>query len=153
MKKLLVVLTATAACTAAQAEPRLVGQWQSDREHTMAFAQERAKLEDKTKLFLGQMMGRMTLRFDRERVRSDMPDWRSVNAAGEASNLIGFSETRRYKVLGKTASQIAITSVDPSTRQKIITVYNFDNDDRMWVYLGGTSFPQMNIREYFVRVR
>ena len=119
----------------------------------MHFAKQHAKLEEKTLLFLDQMMGRLTLVFLPTRISSEMPNWQSETAEGIKSQLVGFRELSRYKIVGSTAEQIATISVEPLTGQRRITVYNFENQDTMWVYLGGSAFSNMNIREYFVRIK
>jgi len=119
----------------------------------MSFAKERARLEDKTVRFLDQMMGKMTLTFSQTKVESEMPDWQSETTEGVRSNLVGFRESHRYKVLGASRNQVAVVSTEPVTGRRQITVYNFDDEDTMWVYLGGAALPQLNIREYFVRVK
>jgi hypothetical protein len=153
MKRLAAVLLLALAWISAHAEPVLLGKWKSNHELTMRFARERAKMEDKTLLFFGQMMGRMTLDFTSSLVSSDMPDWQSETVSGVKSNLSGFHESHRYEVLGSTADQVAVDSVEPVSGRRKITVYNFEDDDTMWIYLGGGTFPQMNVREYFVRIQ
>ncbi len=153
MKNVLVAVVLTLIATASQADPVLLGKWKSDKELTMAFATARAKLEDKTILFLEQMMGRMTITFTQSRITSVMPDWESETAEGVRSNLAGFNESHTYKIIATTPTEVAISSVEPVTRRKDITVFHFEDKNTMWVYLGGATFPQMNIREYFVRVQ
>lgn len=151
MKSILAALVFLLAAATSYADPVLLGKWRSDKTLTMGFAIERAKLEDKTVRFLDQMMGRMTLTFSRSRVTSVMPDWESETVEGVKSSLVGFSETHAYKVVATTPTQVAVVSMEPVTDRRTITVYNFEDKDTMWVYLGGPTFPQMNIREYFVR--
>ena len=152
MKTVLAVLLALLSI-AANAEPRLAGLWQSDRESTMRFIRERSKLEERTSLFFEQMTGRLTLEFSKGRLTSSMPSWESVNAEGAKSQLVGFSETHPFKVVASTESQVAVVSQEPITGRRRVTVYNFDGPNRMWVYLGEAPFPDMNFREYFVRVK
>ena len=152
MKTLLAILLAFLSL-AAMAEPRLAGHWQSDRELTMRFVRERSKLEEKTLLFLEEMTGRLTLEFANGRLTTSMPNWESMNADGQKSQLVGFMETHSFKVVATTESQVAVTSQEPVTHRRRVTVYNFESPNRMWVYLGGAPFPDTNIREYFVRVK
>jgi hypothetical protein len=153
MKKLFAALAVVFSCTAVQADPTLLGKWQSSKQLTMSFARDRAKLEDKTILFLDQMMGQLRLTFTQDHIVSVMPDWQSKTAEGKTSQLVGFSETHPYKVLGTTATQVVVSSIEPVTGRKAITVYNFVGENTMWVYLGEESFPELNIREYFVRIK
>ena len=133
--------------------PSLIGAWQSDRDRTMAFAAARARLEDKTSLFLSQMMGRLTVRFTATEMLSDMPDWDSETHLGVKSRVTGFREVSRYRILGTTGTQVAILTAAPVTGVETITVYNFEDANTMWVYVGSASLPSMNIREYFRRVQ
>ncbi len=119
----------------------------------MKFARDHAKLEDKTLLFLAQILGRMTLTFTSKTLKSEMPDTQSETAEGVKSQLVGFRELHAYRVIGSSRDQVAVLSVEPVTGRKRVTVYNFEDQDIMWVYLGGAPFPQMNIREYFVRIK
>jgi hypothetical protein len=141
------------ASASAHADPTLVGRWRSDQALTMAFAKERAKLEDKTVVFLDHIMGKMTLTFTPAKVAVEMPDVETQNAEGVKSQLKGFRESHSYKVIGKTSNQVAVLSTEPVTGRRHITVYTFEDRDTMWVYVGGTTFPHLNIREYFVRVK
>ena len=153
MKIIVSAILISCSWLSALADPVLLGRWQSDREMTMHFAKQHAKLEEKTLLFLDQMMGRLTLVFLPTRISSEMPNWQSETAEGIKSQLVGFRELSRYKIVGSTAEQIATISIEPLTGQRRITVYNFENKDTMWVYVGGSAFSNMNIREYFVRIK
>ena len=153
MKFILSACATALICTAAHADPTLIGKWSSSRELTMAFARDRAKLEDKTLRLLDQMMGRMTVTFTTTRVASHMPDWQSEDIEGKKSNFVGINEVSPYRLLGSNDTQVVIASIEPVTRRRVIALYNFEDENTMWVYLGGPTFPQMNIREYFVRVK
>lgn len=153
VQRMAAVLLFVLPWTSVDAAPALIGKWKSDHELTMRFARDRAKMEDKTILFLDQMMGRLSLVFTPTQLLAEMPDWQSETAGGVRSQLVGFRESHRYKVLGSTADQVAIMSPEPVTGRQTITVYNFEGPDTMWVYVAGASFPPLNIREYFVRVK
>ena len=152
MKKLLfglVLVLSGAVC----AEPQLTGTWQSERELSMRFTRKHIKLEPKTIAFLEQIWGDLTLEFGRGRVISRMPDVETTNAVGVISKLMGFSETRPLNVVAITPDQIATVSKEPVTGRNHITVYNFEDADTMWVYVGTANLAGMDIREYFVRVK
>lgn len=153
MKTIVTAALLMCAAISAMADPVVLGRWQSDRERTMKFARDHAKLEDKTLLFLAQILGRMTLTFTSKTLKSEMPDTQSETAEGVKSQLVGFRELHAYRVIGSSRDQVAVLSVEPVTGRKRVTVYNFEDQDIMWVYLGGAPFPQMNIREYFVRIK
>jgi hypothetical protein len=153
MRNVAAVLLLALGWASAHAEPILIGKWKSDRELTMRFAKERAKMEDKSMLFLDQMMGRLTLVFTPTEVSAEMPDWQSQPVGGVKSQHVGFRESHRYNVLGGTEDQVAVDSPELVTGRQRITVYNFEGPDTMWIYLGGASFPKLNMREYFVRIK
>ena len=152
MRTILLALL-TVVSFAAGAEPQLTGRLQSDRELTMRFARERSRLEEKSLLFLDQMMGRLTLEFGKREIKSHLPDWESVAADGAKSQLVGFTESRRFKIVATTDSQVAVVSAEPVTGRQRVTVYNFDGPNTMWVYVGDDQLPEISIREYFVRVK
>jgi hypothetical protein len=153
MRRLFALLLIVAFATSARAEPKLVGQWKSDADLSMRFNTERSKLESKTTLFLSQLLGHMTVTFTVNTVVVDMPNVETRTAEGQMSQLTGFRETHRYRVLGTTADAVAIKSVEPVTGKDAITVYNFVGPDTMWVYSGGVdSATSTHLREYFVRV-
>jgi hypothetical protein len=153
MKRLIVALAVAVVAATAHSEPKLLGKWKSDGQKSVAFAKERAKLEDKTLLFLEQLLGNMTLTFTRESITSEMPDVQTQSTEGVKSKLNGFSERHPYKVIGLTESQVAISTVEAVTGRKAIVVFNFDGKDAMWVYVGSPAMPETNIREYFVRIK
>jgi hypothetical protein len=100
-------------------------------------------------------MGRLTLTFTAKSVALEMSDWEVVANDGEKSHFTGFKEVHPYKILGHTNSSIAVLSREPVSGAESITVYNFDDENTMWVYTGGAgkAFPSEHLREYFVRHR
>ncbi|MFC5476222.1 hypothetical protein [Paraherbaspirillum soli] len=153
MKKFAIALVLVACVGVARADPKLIGQWKSDAELTMTFNRERARLEDKTLLFLEQMTGRQTITFTSSAVSTEMPDCEIQSALGIKSTMAGFKETHPYKQLGSTRTEVAISTREPVTGLPRITVYHFDGENTIWIYLGGETFPTLHLREYFVRVR
>ncbi|SFU29808.1 hypothetical protein SAMN05216350_101180 [Polaromonas sp. YR568] len=120
----------------------------------MRFNSERSKLENKTTLFLSQLMGHLTITFTAKAVTFDMPTIETETSESRKSPLVGSRETHPYRVLGATSDAVAVKSVEPVTGRDAITVYNFVGPDTMWVYSGGTeSTPSSHLREYFVRVK
>ena len=55
-----------------------MGQWKSDGAKTIAFAEARVKLEDNTLLFLGQLMGHVTLALSQDNVSLPSPLHRAL---------------------------------------------------------------------------
>jgi len=139
----------------ALAQPVLVGQWKSDADRTMRFNKERAQLGDKKAAFLSQLMGRMTLTFTEKAIAYDMPDLNMRLGDGQVQRLQGFKETHPYRRLGHTRNTVAVRSWAPVVGNEAITVYNFEDANTMWVYVGGadTGLPDEHLREYFVRAR
>jgi hypothetical protein len=98
-------------------------------------------------------MGHLTITFTVSTIALEMPNVETRTSEGQKSQLAGFRETHRYRVLGTTADAVAIKSVEPVTGKNAITVYNFVDPDTMWVYTGGVdSATSTHLREYFVRV-
>jgi hypothetical protein len=140
-----------ATLTSACADPILLGKWKSNSELSMKFNREKAVIQDKTALFLEQIMGHMIITLTPTRMTTDMPDVNTKSALGVAAIFHGSHESDDYDFLGSTPTQVAISSTESATGLRKITVFNFEDDNTMWVYLGGGNFPDMNLREYFVR--
>jgi len=139
----------------AVAQPVLVGEWKSDVDRTMRFNKERAKLDDKKVAFLSELMGRMTVTFTKNSIAYDMPDANMRLGGGPVQRFQGFKETHPYIRLGHTRNTVAVKSKAAVVGNEAITVYNFEDANTMWVYVGGadTGFPDEHLREYFVRTR
>jgi hypothetical protein len=139
--------------TCARAEPTLAGQWISDNSRTMQFNTERAKLEERSVKFLSQLMGRMTVTFTSKTITYEMKDWVFEAQNGEKHPFKGFKEVQPYRLIGRTPRSIAIQSRAPVTGEETITVFNFVDQNTMWVYSGRTAeaLPTEHLREYFVR--
>ena len=152
--KAAVALAFVLATASALAEPKLAGEWQSDRIASNAFNRSQTRLEDKTLAFLEQSMGRLVLRFSATEVVSEMPGWISVSQ-GLETTMKGFRDSSPYEVVATTAQAVAVKMKEPVTGTAIVQVFNFVSPDVMWIYVGGAdkSFPDLHIREYFRRVR
>jgi len=139
----------------ALAQPVLVGQWKSDADRTMRFNKERARLDDKKVAFLSQLMGKMTITFTEDSIAYDMPDVNMRLGGGQVQRVQGFKETHPYNRLGHTGSTVAVRSKAAVVGNEAITVYNFEDANTMWVYVGGADMglPDEHLREYFVRAR
>jgi hypothetical protein len=137
----------------ALAQPVLVGQWKSDADRTMRFNKERARLDDKKVAFLSQLMGRMTITFTEDSIAYDMPDTDMHLGGGKVQRFEGSRETHLYSTLGHTRNTVAVRSKAPVVGNEAITVYNFEDANTMWVYVGGADMglPDEHLREYFVR--
>ena len=86
------------------AEPNLIGEWISDRELSMEYAQKHIRMEKKTYRFLEEMLGRMRVSFTSNQVKIDLPDWESTSL-DKRHNMEGFNRTYSYKVLATTLTK------------------------------------------------
>ncbi len=154
MKSLFASVLMISLASPASGAPALVGKWQSDRELTMRFIKDNVRLEDKTYKFLSDMMGRLELTFTPEQVHFYLPDW-EAKIEGKAHRMVGFNEKTPYTVLYASERVIVATGIEPVTGKKVVTTYNFDGPDVMWLYTGGAdnALPDSHYREYFRRVR
>lgn len=153
LKTLFAALTLAAAATAAGADPRLLGTWRSDREASLAFASGHSGLEDRTRQFLEQLLGHLTLSFDPQHLTSHLADVPVRSATGVVSTLAGFSERHPYRVLSATRREVTVSTVDPVSGQPEVVVFHGENGDALWVELPSPPMPVTGLREYFVRVR
>ena len=140
-----------ASISTSYADPILIGKWKSDSVLSMKFNREKAIMQDKTALFLDQLMGHMIITFTPTKMITDMPDVDTKSALGVVSRFRESHESGVYKFLGSTSTQVAISAAEPVTGLQKITVFNFEDENTAWIYLGGGNFPDMNLREYFVR--
>jgi hypothetical protein len=153
MKKFLASVLLIAISSPVLAGPTLIGTWQSDQELTMSFMNENVKLQDKTRKFLSDMMGRLTLTFTHNQVRSSLPDY-DVCIEGKKHHMVGFNEDASYTVLYSAGRVIVTSGREPVSGNAVVTTYNFDSPDIMWIYTGGAdnALPNSHYREYFRRL-
>jgi hypothetical protein len=139
----------------ARAENDLLGKWQSDATRSMAFNNQYVKLEEKSSVFLSQLMGHLTITFSTNTVEYEMPGIETKAPGGKKTHLAGFHETHPYKILGRTVDTFAIRTKEPVTGKDAITTYNFEGPNVIWVYSGGGARqgPIAHLREYFVRIK
>ncbi|MEY4562805.1 MAG: hypothetical protein RLZZ618_2082 [Pseudomonadota bacterium] len=153
MKNVVAALLFAGCLSVAHADPSLLGKWKSSHELTMKFNKAHVILEERQLKFLDQMMGRMTLTFAGRSVVSHMDSFMITSMAGKTSKFEGHSTTSAYRLVASTDTEVAVTGLSAFTAKRQITVHHFVDDDTMWVYVGGEMFPDLHIREYFVRVR
>ncbi|MBL8248632.1 MAG: hypothetical protein JNK95_09775 [Candidatus Competibacter sp.] len=139
--------------TSAIADPTLIGKWRSDQELTMRFIKDNVKLQDKISDFIGDMMGRLTLTFTHDKVHSSLQDY-DVIVEGKKHRMVGFNEHAPYTILYSSNRIIVTSGREPVTGNVVVTKYNFDSPDVMWIYTGGADsvLPNSHYREYFRRV-
>lgn len=115
-------------------------------------ARKHARLEGKTEQFLDQLMGHMVLTFKPGLMTSDMPAIEIRAASGKLTKSMPFVTREAYTVLGKTDTQVVLSSIHPVSKRPFMTVYNFESKDVMWVYAADPLMPDLHLREYFVRL-
>lgn len=154
MHKWLIGLFGFCVAIGVQAAPSLEGRWRSDHDRTMAFARDHARLRDSTYLFLDQILGRLTLRFDGSHIVSEMPE-SDIRIAGKLRHMEALKEEGTYEVLFSNDKIVVVKGRDTETGKFGVKVYNFIDDDTMWVYQDSADneIADLNIREYFVRVK
>ena len=155
MKTIGAILLIVLACQGAFACPHdLRGTWQSDREASMAFARENAKLQPKTEAFLNALYGHMTLTFTRRDLHLVMPSI-EVPVSGESRPFAGFEHRGTYKILFCNSTMVVWSSKLPFDIEPKATTFMFLDPNTYWVYSGGTDpkAPDLHTREYFRRAR
>ncbi len=152
MPQALATVALLLASSVALAQPSLRGTWASDAERSTAFNRQFAHLEERTQLFLQQILGRATVEFTPTHVVLNMPDVETTSPDGKKSVPKGFSERRRYRIVSTTPTQVVVETTQPITGARVATVYTFDGPDVVWVYLASPGFDRLHAREYFSRV-
>jgi hypothetical protein len=154
MKMLFVLLAANFSGSELPVERcQLEGTWRSDRQLTLAFIEEHARLEDRTTKFLAQLFGRLEVTFEDGNYTEIMPAFR-LESKGEWSEIERTEEKSSYKLLYCTSQIAVVQSVEMATGNPLVLTYNFSDPGVMWVYLGNidTAFPDLHIREYYRKV-
>jgi hypothetical protein len=154
MQHLCAVLLAAVIAQGALACPHdLRGTWKSDRELSLAFARDNARLQPKTEAFLASLYGHMTLTFGRRELHVAMPDI-EVPVSGESKPFAGFEHRAPYKVLFCNSTTVAWSSTVPFAREPKATTALFLDANTFWVYSGTTDpkVPDLHSREYFRRI-
>ena len=153
MKFLLAALMLVSMNASAPPTASLVGEWRSDRIRTMNYLRQHVKLEKRTDHFLEQMMGRLTITFSTDRVKSVMPAY-DATINGKSHHMTGFESDNTYRVLYSGPRVVVVSSLQPVTNTLAVTTYNFDGPDVIWIYTGGADqvLPDSHYREYFRRV-
>lgn len=136
------------AASAAWAEPSLVGKWISDRDASASFNEKHVQMQAKTAAFHRDSMGRLVVTFAAETMSYELPNF-TTKIEGKQHSIVGFSETHPYTVVATTPHSVAIRTVEPVSHAPTIVVYNFVDNDHMWIYV---STLGSHIREYFRRV-
>lgn len=129
------------------------GKWRSSGDLTNSYNFKNAVLDEKQREFFSQLIGSMVVEF-RDGVSTMYLPTITVSISGEESEFEGFTEVEGYKVIASDKNTVVLETKDHEG-SKLISTYHFVDDDTMWVYVAGQSdiFPEINIREYFVRCK
>ena len=154
MKSLLAFILLFFSVDSIAANSSLIGEWRSDRELTMSFIKKNLKLEAKREKFLEDIMGRLSITFDKHNVISVLPD-HEVIIEGKKYNMAGFTEKSIYTIIASNKNVVVVSEKENVSGKQVFTSYNFVSADVMWVYTGGAdrTLPDSHYREYFRRVR
>lgn len=132
-------------------EVSIEGKWKSSKELTSEFNVKNSILEDRQRHFFDQLMGHMTIEFKNGLSTIEMPAIEMISD-GERKMFEGFSDESTYSVIGRDKNTVVLLTQD-ADGSDLVATYHFDDEDTMWTYVAGQSslFPDLNIREYFVR--
>lgn len=149
MKRLLLILSSLMSMNVHAVT--LDGTWKSDSESTLAFNDANAKLTEKQRKFISELLGKLTITYKDEVVHSSMPSAK-VTVKGELKDFQGFNKSEKYRILAKDKDTIVLEAIE-SDGTKEIALLKFETEDKYWIYLPNSSSPwsQHHIREYFVR--
>jgi hypothetical protein len=150
------IVFASVVAPATRADPSLIGVWKSSHDMTMNFIHDNVLLKPETEQFLNQLIGRLALHFDAKHINFDFPDL-EMEIKGVKHQMAGFQEQTPYSVLFSNDATVAIQLQYPGSGKKTVQVFNFVDDNTMWVYCCNADMntPDFHIhahfREYFTR--
>jgi hypothetical protein len=144
------VIALISACTTT--DSRLTGKWRSNLELTTEYNEKHAKLSEGQRKVFSQMFGKMEVDYStpgkcevflpRNRIHTDEKDIETDE----------FKEICEYKIIYRNQRSIVIVYNDPLQGEMVRTI-NFVHEDTYWIYLGGNGFLDLNMREYFTRIK
>lgn len=138
--------------TESDAKFTLDGVWQSDWKRTEQHIKKDCKTTPEQIALYRNLMGKMTVTYEDDRVTTSMPAIR-FQSGGEERVLEGWTTTKKLDVLGRTTNQIVVLNDGASEHFKTyVQVINFIDEDTFWLYLGHSPLSGGHIREYFKRV-
>ena len=132
--------------------PSLEGTWLSSYDLSKSFNDERAVIEERTKEFRSQLIGKSTVTYTKDTVSLEMEPIDKVVIQGKEYPWDSSPMTSPYKVLGCTENTIVIKFSAGDT--PFINKLNFENKNTYWVYEGqANGTGNDHTREYFVRAK
>lgn len=136
--------------TQALACPDFRGKWESSGSLSAAFNDNHAVIEDRTREFRSQIIGKSTVTYTQKRVTMEMDNIEFVSINGVVFPWDSSPMTGPYEVLGCTDNVVVIRINYNDV--VLINTLNFEDENTYWVYEGtpgGTG--NQHTREYFVR--
>ena len=132
--------------------PKLEGKWHSSAALTNKFNDERAIIDEKTREFRAQLVGKSTVEYRKGEVSMTMPPSNKIIIQGKTYPWDSSQMRSKYSLLGCTKNSVMIKyeAFGSSSIYKL----NFESADIYWVYdgqAGGNGND--HTREYFTRVK
>lgn len=150
--KLLVFLAVVLAASNTLADERLLGKWKSSLPLTREFYLNHAILTATQKEFVEQILGDMVVEYRTNIAISTSPN-KMVTLNGKLFDWDGGSESAAYEIIYSSPRQIVITQKLLNGEPYVATL-NFIDNDTYWIYIGESPFgSELNIREYFERIK
>jgi len=132
--------------------PKLEGKWNSSASLTNKFNDQRAIIEEKTREFRSQLIGKSTTEYRNGKLIITMPPIEQVIISGKSYPWDSSEIRSKYTLLACTKNSVVIRyTVFGST---FISVLSFESSDVYWVYdgqVGGNGND--HTREYFTRAK
>jgi hypothetical protein len=120
-------------------DERLIGEWQSDADRTIAAIREARSLDEAQEAKLRQFLGKMRVTYTPTEFTTELDE---------------STESHGYKVLGRDKHSVVIQEVDPQPSEldvlklSTFTVIQFDGPDSYWLRSKVGDEP-----EWFKRVK
>ena len=151
MKKTLIILSILISVNVYGA-PNLHGKWKSSLVLSNEFNYANTKLDKNQKDFINQIFGKLIIIYKENTFKVIDKD-KTIIVNGEKRNWEGNNKDYEYKIIASDNNKIIIKEKKNDNTSKLETLH-FIGDDTYWIYLGSTKmFENLNIREYFVRVK
>lgn len=130
--------------------PDILGEWRSSYELSKTFNDKYAVIEERTKEFREQLIGRSTVTYTKESVALEMDPIDSVTISGKVYPWDSSPMTGPYRALGCNDDIVVIKINFNGT--ELLSSLNFESENIYWVYEGTPKGAgNKHTREYFVR--
>jgi hypothetical protein len=129
----------------------LTGTWRSNLELTQNYNNKYAKLTERQQNALSQMFGKMEVNyFEPGRCKIYLPK-NTVHTEKKDYEFDGSEEVFEYEIIYRDDKVVVIVFDDPEAGKTVRTI-NFTSCNTYWLYLGGGSIIDLNMREYFTKI-